>query len=158
MEPFTISTILTKKEYTNILFKEIYKRPFYIILTIAGIGIAIMSALELVGAFNFHEESLFLKLGIGILLVLTPSVAVLIQKRNYYSNPANRQEITYTFCQEEVRVVKITSDSRIKWDHFIKFRQLNGFLLLYTNSKNAFFIKEDKLTQEQLVFIKSKIK
>jgi hypothetical protein len=44
------------------------------------------------------------------------------------------------------------------FSHIIKRKEINKFLILYHNKKFGNFIDKTKLTNEQLQFIKSKIK
>ena len=158
METFTITTLLTKKDYTDYLFKEIYKKPLSILETFLGLALIVTTCLDLFHITGIYDDQPFLELGLGILLLVSPTISVLIARKSYYSNPSLSHDISYTFGEDDIKVKGLTFDSTLKWNHIVKLREFNGFLLLQSSKKSANFIKKDKLTQAQLDFIKDKVR
>ena len=157
MDTFTITMLLTKKDYINYLFREIYKRPYSIFLTVLGLVLVATTSLQLLKIISIFYETPLAELGMGILLLLSPIISILIASKTYYSSPCLRDEIKYTFGQDEVIVKGSSFNTSFTWDHIIKSKEMGDFLLLYSSKKLANFIRKDKLSKEQLDFIKSKV-
>jgi hypothetical protein len=66
--------------------------------------------------------------------------------------------MTYTFNEESMAVNGLTFKSEFLWEHIIKQKEIGKFLILYHTQKNGNFINKSKLTSEELLSIKSKIK
>ena len=122
MESFTITTLLTKKDYSAYLFKEVYKKPYTVLITILGFVLVITAALEIFNVIDIYDDHPFFQLVLGIFLLISPVVNVLIAKRTYYSNPSLSHDISYTFGQDDIKVKCLTFDSTLKWKHIIKMK------------------------------------
>ena len=156
MEPFTISTLMTKKEYGNFFYKELYRKPGTIIATLAGLCILLIAELEFAGSLNYNGTP-WLDLGLGIFILLGPSLVVFVSVKRFASNPSYCDDISYTFGEDGIIMNAKTFDATLKWEHIIKIKQTKKFLLLFAAAKMAYFIKTDRLTNEQIEFIKSKV-
>jgi len=155
MEPFTTTTLLTKKEYTRYLYRVIYKKPYYIIVTILGViliccGIYMYLILAVLG-------DVLPVLAAGLFFILVPTINILIAIRNTFSNAALRHPITFIFSNDSIIVKGTTAEATYTWQHIVKVQEDVFYLVLYISKKAANFIKKDGLTREQISFIKSKI-
>jgi hypothetical protein len=59
MESFTITTLLTKKDYSAYLFKEVYKKPYTVLITILGFVLVITAALEILNVIDIYDDHPF---------------------------------------------------------------------------------------------------
>lgn len=157
MTPFSIDTLLTKKDYTIYLYRHTYKRPYTVIITIIGLFLVLLSTLDFMSVINVYEEKPFLELGIGLFLLLSPTISILIARNSYYSNPSLRHNITYTFGEDEIKIKGLTFESAMQWNHIVKLKEFNNYLLLYSSKKIASFVKKNNMTKAQIEFIKSKV-
>jgi hypothetical protein len=57
-----------------------------------------------------------------------------------------------------VAIKGLTFNSDFLWSHIIKQKESGKFLILYHSKKLGNFIDKTKLTQEQLAFIKSRVR
>ena len=157
MENFTVSTLLTKDDYTRCLFRTTYRKPGNIVTTIAGvvfIGISVYLSMR-----SGRDYSDFLTIAIpGIFLIVSPVIQVFIARKNTFKNPALQFNVEYTFGDEGIGVKGISFESSFAWLHIFKVQEDREFLLLYLNKRGAYFIKKDVFTQQQIDFIKSKVK
>lgn len=156
MEPFTTTTLLTKKDYTKYLYKTLYKKPYYISATMLGIYFL---ATGIADAFanKFNGGVFSMELLAGFFCLLIPTVNILIARKNTFANPAIQKPITYQFSDAGIVIKGDTFDGNFTWPHIINLKEEGGFLLLFVNRKTANFIKTDGLTAEQIDFIKSKV-
>jgi hypothetical protein len=154
MNSFTVTTLVTKKDYTAFLFAALYKKPVTIIASLIGLYMLLMAALP---SLFGNSDSLIFNLGFGLFLVLHPFIIASLLSRQFNANPEMRHEILYTFSEDSVVVKTLTCDSTVQWTHFIKLRETKKFLLLQHTKKAANIVDKTKLTQEQIQFIKSKI-
>lgn len=155
MDSFTITTLMTRKDYTNYMIHEIYRKPYYLILTSIGIILIAMMVLQKAHVANFHFgiEMLFY----GFVLLGIPLVNILMARKIYSSSESLNNEIKFTFREEGIAVRAATYEGFLRWEDIMKSKEVGGFLLLYSSKKSANFIRKDSLSKEQIDFIKSKI-
>lgn len=158
MEDFSITTRLTTKDYTNVMFIGLYKRPVFILATI----VALFVLAELVFYYFFDntyfEETPWVEIGSSLFLLLFPSVIVFVSVRQLKSNPSLLDDMHYTFGENGVAVQGLTFKGESEWTHFIKYKEIGNYVMLYQTKRLGNFIDKSKLTDEQLEFIKSKVK
>ena len=157
MNDFTITTQLNIKEYARAFFIGLYKRPMIIIMTIFGLYLVTTAVLDYSALIIWYPEPPFSQLLYGIFMLIFPSLIVLIAVKQLKSNPGFLSDITYTFGESGVAVQGLTFKSEFLWQHIIKQKELDKFLILYHTKKFGNFIDKTKLTTEQLSFIKAKV-
>jgi YcxB-like protein len=158
MDNFTITTLFTKKDYTKFLYTRVYKNPFLIIITLIGAFLLMLLILNFFGIVGYDSKSPYIDLVMSFFLLLTPVITVLTVAKVYYSNPSLQHEITYIFGEEGISVKGLNFENVLKWPYMIKLKETKKYLLLYSSKKLVNFIAKDKLTEQQIQFIKSKIK
>ncbi|HVX50115.1 MAG TPA: YcxB family protein [Chitinophagaceae bacterium] len=154
MQPCTVSSLLTKQEYTRSLFRQIYRNPYYIIITILGVVIAGLKIAILILGGEYDGVNISL----GLFLILVPLLAGYITRRAALNNQWFQFSIDYTFSDDGIRIKGLTFESSIAWLHVVKIKDDNEFLLLHTSKTAGYLIKKDTLTQAQIDYIKSKVK
>ena len=158
MDDFSITTRLTSKDYSQVMFLGLYRKPVFILLTIFGIYLIGTSILDHFKIIDFYTDTPYLEIFGGLFLLLFPTLIVIIAVRQFLSNPGFQNEIKYTFSEDGVKVQGLTFKGEFLWAHIIKQKEINRFLILYHSEKMGNFIDKTKLTAEQIQFIKSKIK
>ena len=154
MEPFTASTLLTREDFTRCMLRQTYRKPYTIILTVAGVGIII---LNLVSNYYRHSFNLFSLLP-GFFILLLPALQVYVARKTTFNKPALQFPVDYTFSDDGIRIKGMTFESSFAWLHILKVTDDPDFLLLYTTKSVAYFIKRDSVTPQQIDFIRSKVK
>jgi hypothetical protein len=154
---FSITSKLDKGDYIKVMFIGLYKKPYYIIATIFGLCLLIISILNYFNAISFEVYSPFIDASLALFLLLSPSLIVLLSISQIKSNPSLLNDMTYTFNEESMAVNGLTFKSEFLWEHIIKQKEIGKFLILYHTKKFGNFIDKSKLTSEELLFIKSKI-
>lgn len=157
MNNFSITTRLTTKEYTKIMFVGLYKKPGFILATILGLYYATTIILNYLKVIDCYSDTPTFEIVCGAFLLFAPTLIVFISVRQFTSNPSFQNDITYTFSDNGVACQGLTFKSEFLWTHIIKQKELGKFLILYHNKKFGNFIDKTKLTTEQLQFIKSKV-
>lgn len=156
MNNFLISSLITKSAYTNYLLREVYQKPYYIIITSIGLGLLIVMVLQTLGILNFSLgiEMLFY----ALVLITIPLINVIVGRKIYLSSENLNHEIKYTFGEDGISVNAYAFEAFLEWGDIIKYKETAGLLLLYTNEKLANFVKLDAVSNDQLAYIKSKIR
>lgn len=154
---FSIVSRLNKQEYIKVMFIGLYKKPGFIISTIAGLYFLITALLNYFNVIDYHVYSPFNDGILGLFLLLSPSLIVLLSVSQIKSNSSLLNDITYTFTDTGMTVNGITFKSEFSWEHIIKQKERRQFLILYHTKKFGNFIDKSKLSPGQLLFIKSKI-
>ena len=155
MEPFTVTTLITKKDYRNFFYGALYRKPYTVIVTLLGISIILVAYLEFSGRF-YYMGLPWLDLGLGLFLILTPTLTVVMAVKRFASSPDLCNNISYTFGEDNIITRARTCDATLTWEHIIKVKETKQLLLLFSAKKAAYFIKKDQLTSAQIAFIKSK--
>jgi uncharacterized membrane protein len=158
MDNFTITTLFTKKDYIKFLYRRVYRNPVIIFVTLVGLFLLVTPVLKIFGLVIYDSKTPYTDLITGLFLILTPIVAVLIIAKGHSSSPSMQHEVTYTFGEEGVFAKGLTFESNLKWAHIIKTKEIKKYLLLYSSTKLVNFIAKDKLSEEEIQFIKSKVK
>ena len=154
---FSITSKLDKGDYIKVMFIGLYKKPYYIIATIFGLCLLIISILNYLNAISLYLYSPFTDAILLLFLLLSPSIIVFFALSQAKSNPSLLNDMTYTFNEESMAVNGLTFKSEFLWEHIIKQKEIGKFLILYHTKKIGNFIDKSKLTSEELLFIKSKI-
>ena len=154
MNSFTVTTLITKKDYIAYLITSIYKRPLTIIMFFVGLYMLLMVARPSLFGYPTSPVS---NLVFGLFLVLNPFIITFILSAKFNAIPSMRHEIVYTFSEDLIVIKASTFDATMQWSHFIKLRETKRFLLLQSSKRTASLIDKTKITQEQIQFIKSKI-
>ncbi|HYE56167.1 MAG TPA: YcxB family protein [Chitinophagaceae bacterium] len=158
MEPFTVRTTISQKEYTGIVMRKTFKNFFVILVTVSGIFMVVMSAIALIRGMKTESASTpVMQLGLGIFFSLLPVFTRLGAVRTYRSTPKLQQENEYTFTNEGIVIKGNTKDSTAAWSTIVKREELGNFILLFFNKTHAEIIRKDILTKEQLYFIRMKV-
>ena len=154
---FSITSKLDKGDYIKVMFIGLYKKPYYILATIFGFSLLIISILNYFNAIGFEVYSPFTDAILGLFLLLSPSIIVFFAVSQAKSNPSFLNEMTYTFNDVGISVTGLTFKTELLWEYIIKQKEIGDFLVLYHTKKFGIFIDKSKLTSEELLFIKSKI-
>jgi hypothetical protein len=158
MNPFTITTQITAKEYGKASLAGLYKKPVFILLSIWGLYAVVASFFTSISFFKPEADNPYPGLVPGILLLFLPLLLVLISLSQFNSDRKYRDSIKYTFDEKGMTSEGKTFKSEYAWDHFIKQKDVGKYLVIYHTKKTASFLDKSKLTQEQLEFIKGKVK
>lgn len=154
---FSITSKLDKGDYIKVMFIGLYKKPYYIIASIFGLFLLMVSILNYFKTISFEVYSPFIDAILGSFLLLFPVLIVLLSVSQIKSDPSFLNDMTYTFNEQGVAVTGSTFKSEFLWQHIIKQKEIGKFLILYHTKKFGNFIDRSKLTPEELLFIKSKI-
>jgi hypothetical protein len=156
MQPFTTTTLLTKKDYTKYLYREVYKKPYYIFVTVLGVYLVIISIRDAIAA-KYDGGVFMMELVGGFFALVVPVINVHRARKTTFAKLSLQHAVTYTFSDDSVAVKGFSFETVHSWQHVTKVKEADDFLLLYTSEKVAYFIKKDGLTGQQVSFIQSKV-
>lgn len=155
---FSITSNLNIRDYTKVMFIGLYKKPVFILCTIVGLYMLTTVTLDYLKIIQLYDSPPLYEIICGLLLLLAPTLIVVMAVSQFKSNPSFQNDITYTFSEDGLVVVGITFKTEFSWEHILKQKEIGNFLVLYHTKKFGNFIDKSKLTAEQLLFIKTKIK
>jgi hypothetical protein len=156
MEDFSITTRLTAKDYSKVMFLGLYRKTGFIVATIGGCCLMVTIILDHFNIMKFYSDTPYFEFCCALFILLAPTLIVIIAVRQFLSNP-NLNEIEYTFSENGIRIQGLTFKGEFLWAHIIKQKELSKFLILYHSKKMGNFVDKTKLTTDQVQFIKSKI-
>jgi len=154
MEDFSVTTRLTEKEYSKVVFAGLYRKPGIVIASILGV-IIILSGLKIM---PFYSDPSHLEIFIGLYFLLLPTIILLRSLKQFRSTPSFQDEIIYTFNESGFIVQGPGFSGEMQWGLIMKLQEINKFLILYHSKAAGNYIDKTKLTSEQLQFIRSKVK
>ena len=157
MENFSITTRTTAKEYAKVMLIGLYKKPGFIIGTIAGLYLLTTVILDHFKIINYYADMPYFEFFCGLFLLLGPVLITLIATRQFNSNPSFHRDIKYIFSDKGMAVEGYTFKGEFLWAHIIKQKEISKFLILYHSKRMGNFIDKTKLTKDQLQFIKEKV-
>ncbi|WP_252793166.1 YcxB family protein [Mucilaginibacter flavidus] len=153
---FSVTSKMTPQEYAKVMFIGLYKKPVFILCAVVGLYLLITVFLDYLGLVNYYDTKPLFEVFGGAFLVLAPTLIVIISVRQFKSNPSFQNDITYTFNDDGMVVQGITFKSVVSWPHIVKQKEIAGFLILYHTKRFGNFIDKSKLSEAQLIFIKTK--
>ena len=145
MDDFSITSRLTRKEYTKIMFAGIYKKPAFIIATLLGLYFIVTVIVDYFKVVSFYADTPYFEIICGLFLLLSPTLIVLISVRQFISNPSFQNDIKYTFSENGLTVQGLTFKGEFVWTHIIKQKEIGNFLILYHTKRAGNFIEKSKL-------------
>lgn len=157
MQEFSITTHLTTKDYTKIMFTGLYKRPVYILATVLGLYLFTTAFLDIFGIIEWYSETPIYETALGLFLIASPTIIAVAAIQQFKSNPNFKDSITYTFGEDLVCCKAATFKTEFLWSNILKQKEMGNYLVLYQTKKTGIFIDKTQLTSEQIAFIKSKI-
>ena len=102
MENFSITTQLTGKEYSKVMFLGLYRKPVFIAASILGFYFIVTIILDHFKIIKYYSDTPYFEIFLGLFLLLFPSLIVLGSLRQFQSNPSCQHEIIYTFSEDGV--------------------------------------------------------
>lgn len=156
MENFIIKTQMSARGYAKVMLIGLYKKPGFILTTIFGIYYLVGLISGSFTAMGYYNE-IYFEIFIGLFILFAPLLITAISVRQFNSNPSFKKEVEYTFGENGIHIQGVTFKAEYSWAHIIKQKEIGDFLILYHSRKNGNFIDKEKLTLDQLEFIKSKV-
>jgi hypothetical protein len=155
---FETETHISLKEYTVLSIKLLYRNNIIKIFLLLGIIDILFSILNQFNITNIHNDKLFSTGLFVISLNIFALIGTIVRaKKNYNSSKLLQKPRLYTFNEEKISYKSEGAEGNIEWGYVLKYRVIRNFILLYTSSLLAIFIKTNGLTAEQINFIKRKI-
>ena len=156
MEAFSVITQLTKEQYSRLVLRQTYKQVYVRYLTIVGVIIFLTSILELLHIIHIYSETPVFQFIFGLLVLTFPLLIMSQSKKAYDSNQKLQHDIKYTFREENINIQTFSSYGTFDWSNIIKTEEIGNYLFLYSGKTAAEIIEINKLSKEQLDYIKSK--
>lgn len=152
MEEFSATYNLTKSEYAKILLNAVYKKPLMIVITLSGLYL-------MADWYTFKEsdEFFYVKLIVGICLLLIPPVRILSYLQKIKASKIIETDVILTFNEDFIRFQARSYKTEISWDYFLSFRETTNYLVLNVNKTDGYYLRKKIFTAEQRKFIKSQI-
>ncbi len=157
MDDFTITTRITRADYSKFMYAALYKRPLFILVTLLALYLFFTVILNYFGVIKFYTETPYFETTAALVILIGPTLIVIATSKGYVSHPSMHHGIMYTFKNDGISLQGQTFKSELSWAHIVKIKETKKYLLLYSSKKIGNFIDKSKLTAEQIQFIKSRI-
>lgn len=155
---FETETFLTLEEYKKLSLRITFKRRGVKLIVAAVPFCLVLLYLQSNGsiaAFDIMLQALliaYVMLGISI-----PLIAIRMPAKHYASNKMISQPILFIFDDEKIYHKLKGSEGFVAWEYVNRIDEVDGFLLIYTSDLYAYMVKTDKMSLEQINFIKSHV-
>lgn len=145
----TITTKLTFDEYLKLMYSIAYKNWRIRFFTFIGLlvitsSMAVLFTNQLKG---FPYSSLVMGLGF---VFFTPVSLYFQLKKNYQTNTALKEGVTYTFTQKNIDLKGEAFHSQFKWIHISKVVEQKEYFLLYQQNSTILIVSKKKLNKVEI--------
>lgn len=130
MEEFSITTRLTEKEYTKVMFLGLYRKPGFIAAGILGFYFLVTIVLDYFKIIAYYSDTPYLEIFLGLFLLLFPSLIVIASVRQFRSNPSFQNEMTFTFSEDGYTPRHLNKSKVIYFLFVSRFHHLKQFRIL----------------------------
>ncbi|RFM36812.1 YcxB family protein [Chitinophaga silvisoli] len=153
----SISFKITPLEYARFLITSYYRKPMTIILATAGLYSLTMPALVAYGIIDYYNKGLYFSLPYAVVLLFYPLIMtgliILTRMRNAFL----KQELLYEFDDAGVHIQGEDFKSDLAWSHIREVKEIAGFLVLKSSTREGYLVKKDVLGADEITYIKNKI-
>jgi hypothetical protein len=158
MESFTVSTHLTKEEFTKVVLRRLYRQTFAWIVSLVSIGIlgyCIYNALN--HSVNWADETNYMYWAFGLVFLQLPGIHYFQAKKTYAGNPRANQEVFYTFGEDVIRVRGEDFEGYIPWETLAKVEDVAPWTCLVTMDRALLIFRAQSFSEEQGTYIKRRL-
>jgi hypothetical protein len=104
-----------------------------------------------IGLFPHFDQFPYTQLFIGLVFSFVIPGSVYMQaKRNFNSNIRLKEPITYRFTNDMIYIYGESFKTEMTWDKLYVIKELNNWILIYSNKINAHVIPKDSFSESQL--------
>ena len=132
---------ITFNDYRSLILGLTFKNPIIIYCGFLGMSFLIAALLN-------PAENALTGIVIGAIFIFIPFVSALQAKRNYNSNKNLKEIIVYEFNVDNIIITGETFKSTQRWSSLYKIKELNDWILLYTNKIVAICIPKSAFSSE----------
>ncbi|MBL7859246.1 MAG: YcxB family protein [Cyclobacteriaceae bacterium] len=132
---------ITFNDYRLLYLKLTLKNPIVIYCGFLGLSFLIAALLN-------PTENALTGIAIGFVFILIPSVSIFQAKRNYNLNKNLREEIVYEFNVDNIIITGKTFKSTQRWSSLFKIKEMNDWILLYTDKIVAICVPKSAFSSE----------
>jgi YcxB-like protein len=130
-------------EYRNLTFRLLYTNPAILFLNIFALTSTFVGLMQL-QYIHFAMMGLAFLVGIPLLLIRQT-------RRNFSTNSAVKETITYTLDATNISVAGDSSQTLIAWSSLYKVKELKGWFLLYVDRNVAHFVPKRSFQPDELI-------
>lgn len=161
MENFSIRHQLTLPEYRRIYYGLLYRKIYFLAITVLAISIVISSVV-----FYFTKTPVFLKneyfsffqFVIPFIAIWTPLVSLGTVRNVYEKNYRIHESINYEFSPDGIKLTGESFKSESDWTKIYKVEIFKKYLVVYQSSMGANMIKTDTNDEENINSLKEFLK
>ncbi|RYD75290.1 MAG: YcxB family protein [Sphingobacteriales bacterium] len=149
MNPIEIKTRISREDYIKLLLALAYRKPIIWMFTFIGLlsFVAVILNLLDIGLRDFPFMELIISIAI---LIVYPTIIYLRGKRSYERTPQLKEEITYRFTTEKMRVKTENTETQTSWNKVEKVQEHKKWILIYQENLITNIIPKNAFTIEQL--------
>jgi len=155
MQPFTTTTLLTKKDYLAYAYRKVYRQPYYLFVTALGVYLIVVAIRDAI-APKYSGGVVMMELAAGIFALAIPAINVRRAQKITFAKLSMQHPLQYTFSDNAVAVKGFSIETVHSWQYITKVAETKELLLLFTAKNVAYFIKKDGLSPQQVSFIYAK--
>lgn len=155
-----IHTKLELKDYLKLSRTLMFRRGIVIVFMIIGVyAIAVSLITRLWFPQTFHNSGGLYTLLLGVFILLSyPVINYFNSKKIFNSHARLKEEITYQFTDENIKIAGESFSGEKTWDKVYKILELKDWILIYENKFVATILKKASFSSEQLQAFKNLVK
>jgi hypothetical protein len=148
-----VETIMTKKDYRNLMLLITYSRPMTIFITIIAVFSFVPSILYLLGAKLPFNNPPYAQMIFGVVIIfILPFMIVRGANKAYESHLRLQEKMIYDFTQEGIKITGESFKSEMNWTKVYKVKERKNWILIYQSQQVANIIKKESLGDNLIEF------
>ena len=152
MNTTPVKTTLSEKDFIQISFTLIYRKPAIIVLTVIAVGFFLLSAvLYLLDAKNNGTGMITA----SAMLIAFPAITYFNAKKTYTLNPRLNETVCYSFEDRFLKMKGASFNSELSWEKIHKVTRSKNWLLIWQTKDFANAIKMSEINEEHLTQLKN---
>jgi len=153
MERFSIRFRISMRDYVLVLLKMMYRRPFVLLTTVAGVLFLAK------GAYIDREVSLIRgSVLFGMIFVLIPIIGTCVLVRRTGKSLFFKENLVCSFLETSVLIESTTSKSEFKWSHFKSITSAGKLFLVIAHNNQFILLDKEQMSIGQQEYIIQKIR
>lgn len=154
----TLTTRVSLKQYTKLMFMLAYRKPILILLVSFNILMIAWVISYFAGWLKLPEPEYPQYMAIFLITIVQPLMIYLAVRSNYKSSTRLNSEMKLTFTHEKLIISGHMFYSEFSWYKAYKLVEYKNWFLIYENTLAAVLIHKNDITKEEQLKFKALIK
>jgi len=158
MESFTVSTRLTREEFTGVVLRRLYRQAFAWIVSLVSVGMLVYCIYNAhTHPVNWADETTYMFWAFGLVFLQLPGIHYFQARKTYAGNPRADQQLSYTFSEDLIHIRGEDYAGHLAWDNLANLEEVGPWICLVTTDRALLIFRAQSFSPEQGMYIKHRL-